>query len=61
MNTPFIQCVQAENKIIWFWSDDYFKKQNANLCRWLDDCFRMATTLFELQLITTRKLFFEFF
>uniref|UniRef100_A0A915NZY3 Gamma-tubulin complex component n=1 Tax=Meloidogyne floridensis TaxID=298350 RepID=A0A915NZY3_9BILA len=54
MNTPFIQCVQAENKIIWFWSDDYFKKQNANLCRWLDDCFRMATTLFELQLITTR-------
>ncbi|CAK5089303.1 unnamed protein product [Meloidogyne enterolobii] len=54
MNTPFIQCVQAENKIIWFWSDDFFKKQNANLCRWLDDCFRMATTLFELQLITTR-------
>ncbi|KAL7077045.1 hypothetical protein ACQ4LE_003783 [Meloidogyne hapla] len=54
MNTPYIQCIQSESKIIWFWADDLFKKQNSNLCRWLDHCFRMATTLYELQLITTR-------
>lgn len=57
-NTPYIQCMQKENdKITWNWGnvDDTFEKQNPNICCWMKKCFNMATTLFDLQSILSRK------
>ena len=52
VNTPYIQCAIENNKIKWYWKWSGLKKQNIS--RWLESCFDMATTLFDLQLTISR-------
>ena len=57
-NTPYIQCVRTDDDgIAWFWAEEKFKKEHANICNWMQICFDMGTAYFDLMIIITRKQF----